>query len=106
VGQIGQVHLDNYQAIPEVEVVAIADVKEVHARSMAGRYGIRDSYADFHDLLARPEIQAVDVCLHNNLHMPVSVAALQAGKHVYCEKPMAGPIMMPRSCSRLPRRRD
>ncbi|MGD0751139.1 MAG: Gfo/Idh/MocA family oxidoreductase [Anaerolineales bacterium] len=90
VGQIGQVHLDNYQVIPEVEVVAIADVNEAHARSVAGRYGIRDSYADFHDLLARPEIQAVDVCLHNNLHMPVSVAALQAGKHVYCEKPMAG----------------
>ena len=90
VGQIGQVHLDNYQAIPEVEVVAIADVNEPHAHSVAGRYGIPDAYADFHDLLARPDIQAVDVCLHNNLHMPVSVAALQAGKHVYCEKPMAG----------------
>ena len=90
VGQIGQVHLENYKAIPEVEVVAIADMNEPHARSVAVRYGIPDSYADFHDLLARPEIQAVDVCLHNNLHMPVSVAALQAGKHVYCEKPMAG----------------
>ena len=90
VGQIGQVHLDNYQAIPEVEVVAIADVNEAHAHSVAGRYAIPDSYADFHDMLARPDIQAVDVCLHNNLHMPVSAAALQAGKHVYCEKPMAG----------------
>jgi predicted dehydrogenase len=90
VGQIGQVHLDNYQAIPDVEVVAIADMNEAHARSVALRYGIHDSFTDFHDLLARPDIQAVDVCLHNNLHMPVSVAALQAGKHVYCEKPMAG----------------
>ena len=90
VGQIGQVHLDNYKAIPEVEVVAIADMNEPHARNVAGRNGIPDSYADFHDLLTRPDIQAVDVCLHNNLHMPVSVAALQAGKHVYCEKPMAG----------------
>jgi predicted dehydrogenase len=90
VGQIGQVHLDNYKAIPEVEVVAIADANDAHAHSVAGRYGIPDSYADFHDLLARPDILAVDVCLHNNLHMPVSVAALQAGKHVYCEKPMAG----------------
>ena len=89
VGQIGQVHLDNYQTIPDVEVVAIADVNEAHARSVALHYGIPDSCADFHDLLARPDIQAVDVCLHNNLHMPVSVAALQAGKHVYCEKPMA-----------------
>jgi predicted dehydrogenase len=90
VGQIGQVHLDNYKAIPEVEVVAIADMNEPHARSVAVRYGIPDSYADFHDLLARPDIQAVDVCLHNNLQMPVSVAALQAGKHVFCEKPKGG----------------
>jgi len=39
---------------------------------VAARYGIPDSYADFHDLLARPDIQAVDVYLHNNLHMPLS----------------------------------
>ena len=43
VGQIGQVHLDNYQAIPEIEVVAIADVNAEHARSVASRYGIPDS---------------------------------------------------------------
>ncbi|HEY3227952.1 MAG TPA: Gfo/Idh/MocA family oxidoreductase, partial [Roseiflexaceae bacterium] len=42
------------------------------------------------DLLALPEIQAVDVCLHNNFHAPVSIAAMEAGKDVYCEKPMAG----------------
>ena len=72
VGQIGQVHLDNYKAIPEVELVAIADVNAAHAQRMAARYGIPDFYADFHDLLARPDIQAVDVYLHNNLHMPLS----------------------------------
>jgi predicted dehydrogenase len=90
VGQIGQVHLENYRAIPEVEVVAVAGRNREHTRGVAERFGIPFTYADFRDLLARPEIQAVDVCLHNNLHMPVSVAALQAGKHVYCEKPMAG----------------
>jgi predicted dehydrogenase len=40
--------------------------------------------------LARKDIDAIDVCLHNNFHMPATVAALDAGKHVYCEKPMAG----------------
>jgi predicted dehydrogenase len=90
VGQIGQVHLDNYQGIPEVEVVAIADRNQVHAQSVKDRYGIPEVYTDFNELLARPDIQAVDVCLHNNLHMPVTIAALEAGKHVYCEKPMAG----------------
>ena len=43
VGQIGQFHLDNYQAIPEVEVVAIVDTNPVHAQAVAGRYGIPDS---------------------------------------------------------------
>jgi predicted dehydrogenase len=90
VGQIGQVHLENYQAIPEVTVAAIADTHPERASEVAGRYGIPDVYADFRDLLRREDIQAVDVCLHNNLHMPVGVAALEAGKHVYCEKPMAG----------------
>jgi predicted dehydrogenase len=90
VGQIGQVHLENYQAIPEVSVVAIADSNREHANNVAGCYGIPDVYADFRELLAREDIQSVDVCLHNNLHMPVSIAALKAGKHVYCEKPMAG----------------
>jgi predicted dehydrogenase len=90
VGQIGQVHLENYQAISEVTVVAIADTDLAHANNVAKRFGIPDVYADFRELLNREDIQAVDVCLHNNLHMPVSVAALQARKHVYCEKPMAG----------------
>ena len=71
-------------------MVAIVDVNEPHARSVAARYSIPASYADFHDLLTRPDIQAVDVCLHNNLQMPVILATLQAGKHVYCEKPMGG----------------
>jgi predicted dehydrogenase len=90
VGQIGRIHLDNYQAIPEAAVIAIADTNREHAQDVAGRYDIPDVYTDFRELLGREDIQAVDVCLHNNLHMPVSVAALEAGKHVYCEKPMAG----------------
>ena len=90
VGQIGQIHLDNYKALPEVEVLAVADTNREHAQDVAIRYGVRDAFTDFRELLACEDIQAVDVCLHNNLHMPVSVAALQAGKHVYCEKPMAG----------------
>jgi predicted dehydrogenase len=57
---------------------------------VAGEHKIPNVYTEFRKLLARDDIQAVDVCLHNNLHAPVTIAALKAGKHVYCEKPMAG----------------
>ncbi len=89
VGQIGKRHLKRYQGLP-VEIVAAADIDEPEARRVAAEYGIPNLFTDFRELLAMEEIQAVDVCLHNNLHAPVTIAALEAGKHVYCEKPIAG----------------
>ena len=91
VGQIGKHHLDIYQKqVPDAEIVAIADINEAEAKRVSEVYGIPDVYTDFRELLKRDDVQAVDVCLHNNLHMPVTVAAFEAGKHVYCEKPLAG----------------
>ncbi|HEX6383417.1 MAG TPA: Gfo/Idh/MocA family oxidoreductase [Anaerolineae bacterium] len=90
VGQIGQRHLKQYYNIDGAEVVAIADVDEEKVAQVGARYDVAHAYTDFRQMLARDDIDAVDVCVHTNLHMPVSVAALQAGKHVYCEKPMAG----------------
>jgi predicted dehydrogenase len=89
-GQIGKVHLERYQQIPGAEVIAVADINEKEAARAAAEYNVASIYADFRQLLARDDITAVDVCLHNNLHMPVTVAALEAGKDVFCEKPMAG----------------
>ena len=90
VGQIGKHHLNNYQKVEGAELVAIADINEAELSRVSETYKITDKYTDFRKLLQRDDIEAVDVCLHNNFHMPVTVAALQAGKHVYCEKPMAG----------------
>jgi predicted dehydrogenase len=90
VGQIGKIHLDNYRAIDGARVVAVADLDEAEARRVAAQHGVEGVHTSFRDLLARDDVDAVDVCLHNNLHMPVTVAALEAGKDVYCEKPMAG----------------
>ncbi|HEX9297785.1 MAG TPA: Gfo/Idh/MocA family oxidoreductase [Polyangiaceae bacterium] len=89
-GKVAQTHLKNYAALDDVEVAACADIDEAAARRSASTFGIPSVYANFRDLLARSDIDAVDVCLHNNYHMPITVAALEAGKHVYCEKPMAG----------------
>jgi predicted dehydrogenase len=89
-GQIGQKHLEIYQGIPDVEVVAVADINPALGQAVGQKFAIPRVYCDFRELLAQKDILAVDVCLHNNLHMPVTTAALEAGKHVYCEKPMAG----------------
>jgi predicted dehydrogenase len=91
-GQIAQHHFKEYAKLPasDVQVVAAADINEACARASAEQYRIEHVYTDFRKMLARDDIDAVDVCLHNNFHRPMTQAALRAGKHVYCEKPMAG----------------
>ena len=90
VGQIGKHHLENYAKIDGAELVAIADLDEAELNRVGDHYDIPNRTTNFRKLLERDDIDAVDVCLHNNLHMPMTVAALESGKHVYCEKPMAG----------------
>jgi predicted dehydrogenase len=90
VGQIGKRHVAGYTEMSDVEIVAVADLNQAEAQRVAAENGIPNVYANFRELLARPDIQAVDVCLHNNFHAPVSIAAMEAGKDVFCEKPMAG----------------
>jgi predicted dehydrogenase len=89
VGQIGKHHLRQYREVPEAEIVAVADIREDEARRVAQEFGVPDVYTDYRELLQRDDIQSVDVCLHNRLHAPVTIAALEAGKNVYCEKPLA-----------------
>lgn len=90
VGQIGKQHIEKYSSIPGAELVAVCDVNLAEASRVAEHYGIPHACSDFRELLQRDDIDAVDVCLHNNFHAPVTIAALEAGKHVYCEKPIAG----------------
>ncbi len=90
VGQIGKHHVNNYQSVPDCEIVAVADINRAEAKRVAADLGVKHVFTKFRDLLAMDEIDAVDVCLHNNFHAPVTIAALEAGKHAYCEKPMAG----------------
>lgn len=89
-GQIGKAHIAQYASMPHVELVALADIDVAERTRVAEMYGVPHHCTDFRTLLDREDIVAVDVCLHNNFHMPVTVAALEAGKHVFCEKPMAG----------------
>jgi len=89
-GQIGKSHVKNYQEIPGARIVAVCDLNEAESKRVAELYKIPHVFKDFRQLLAMDEIVAVDVCLHNNLHAPMSIAAMEAGKNVYVEKPLAG----------------
>lgn len=89
-GIIGRSHMEAYRKIPGVKMVAVCDVNEEAAKKAAADFEIPQVFTDFRKLLALKQIEAVDVCLHNNLHAPVAIAAMEAGRHVYCEKPLAG----------------
>ncbi len=89
-GKIGNSHLRKYADIPGARVVAVADIDRAVARQAADEHDVPHVYTDYHELMARDDVEAVDVCLHNMLHSPVSCDAMRAGKHVYCEKPIAG----------------
>jgi predicted dehydrogenase len=89
-GIIGEAHLQTYRNIPEAEVVAICDINEERLNDVGDRYGIARRFTHIGKMLLEDDIDAVDVCLHNNMHAPVSIAVMRAGKDCYCEKPMAG----------------
>jgi predicted dehydrogenase len=71
------------------EISAIASRDAARASQAAAQLGIPKSYGSYHDLLADPAIQAVYIPLPNHLHVPLSIKAAEAGKHVLCEKPLA-----------------
>lgn len=85
---MGKVHTEGIRRLGNVEVAAVAASSEAEAARFGRLFGIERTTSDWQGLLADPSIDAVHVCTPNALHYPMSKAALQAGKHVLCEKPM------------------
>ena len=85
-GNVARFHVNGYIEAG-ARVAAVADVDQDKAHSIAKIAGA-EVCADYRDLLARPDITAVSICLPNHLHYDAAMAALRAGKHVLCEKPM------------------
>ncbi len=89
-GSIGNVHLSAYKKLTNVELTAICDINEDVLNATADRFDIQNRYTDIDAMLqAHPELDAVDVCVWNNNHAICTIKALDAGKNVLCEKPMA-----------------
>ena len=82
------VHAAGWKSIPGVEIVAVCDVSRDRAEMTAKEVGAQHVFTDFEDLV-KLDLDAVDVCTPNEVHTPAVIAALETGKHVICEKPLA-----------------
>lgn len=88
-GRIGKVHtMSIMNHLPQVEIKGVTDIDLERAREWAAQAGIGTVYGDYKALLADPEINAVLVCSSTDTHADIAVAAANAGKHVFCEKPV------------------
>jgi predicted dehydrogenase len=92
IGFMGRVHTEALRRLGNVEVVGVAGRTAAAARKFADAQSIERATGDYKELLADPELNAVHICTPNELHFPMAQAAMQAGKHVLCEKPLASTI--------------
>ena len=88
-GGIACEHLKAYQKNPYVEIYALCDINAELVARRAAEFGVERTFTNCEEMLKLPEIDAVSVCTWNSAHAPCTIAALNAGKHVLCEKPMA-----------------
>lgn len=91
-GFAGHFHCASYEKIygEDFEILGIFDVAKDKAAHLAKEFEIKKVYDTFDALLADKEIDVVDLVVPNHLHVPLAVKAAQAGKHVFCEKPLTG----------------
>jgi predicted dehydrogenase len=87
-GYFGERHAKVYHRLPHVDLVAVCDRDEVRAKRLASDLGA-EAMTSFHALLARPDIDAVSICLPDREHTEAAVAAAEAGKAILLEKPLA-----------------
>ena len=88
-GFVGRVHLEGIRRLGFVDLYAIGEPQIEKAKQLADEFGVEKTEADYRRILDDPAVDAVHVCTPNFLHAPIAKAALQAGKHVICEKPLA-----------------
>jgi len=81
-------HMPAILALPEYNLIAVCTTSEETAKASAEKYGSKKYYWDYNKLIADPDVEVVDVCVKAPSHFEVAMAALDAGKHVFCEWPL------------------
>jgi len=105
-GFMGRVHTEGIRRLGNVEVAGIAARTAEQARKLADELSIERATGDYRELLADSTIDAVHICTPNSLHFPMAMAALEAGKHVLCEKPLATSVVEARQMIGLAKERN
>jgi len=82
-------HIPAYMKNSGVRIKYFCDIIPERAKAAVEKYGCGTAVTDYHDILKDPEVEAVSVCTPNNMHAPISIDCLRAGKNVLCEKPAA-----------------
>lgn len=97
-GWFGEIHADTLAQMPGIELAGLSTRRQQRLEELGAQYDVPARYTDYHALLADPSIDAVSITTHLHDHRDIAVAALQAGKHVFLEKPMAPTV---EDCNRI-----
>lgn len=82
-------HIPSYMKNEKAEIAYFCDIIPERTETAMEKYGCGKAVVDYHDVLKEPEVEAVSVCTPNNVHAPIAMDCLRAGKNVLCEKPAA-----------------
>ena len=91
-GWFGEIHCETIVGVPSLELAALCTRRPDRLKQQAAKFGVRKTYANYRDMLADPEIDAVSIVTMWDQHTAPAVAALEAGKHVFLEKPIASTV--------------
>jgi len=97
-GWFGEVHAETLADMPGIELAALCTRRADRLAELGNRFGVAKRYTDFRQLLADPDVDVVDVVTHIDDHRDITIEALQSGKHVFLEKPMAPTVA---DCDRI-----
>lgn len=86
---MGKSHIKGFQLHPQAEVVALADLNKDLLAQQSQEFQVAAQYEDYREMLAQEHLDVISIATPNFLHLPIALAAFDAGCHVLCEKPMA-----------------